>query len=386
VFIKQAIGGFCASAGLLFLVINAVILARGAAKWGFDPTERIAYGAVAATVPFVIASMPFLIHASWKPGRLDARWGVGRPSLLTAIGAGIWLVFVAYNLAGAAGSVALVREDVVSTRKHAASNLQADEAMRERLTKEINAVPQYRPAAVVGALLAARKAAPEWGRTEKCTDVRRGRDQKFCNEVTGLEIELASAKRSAELNAQLGTLTSKLETRQTTSASADPAAEIISTFTGLDERYVSKRLPLATPIVLELGSMTLLYFAFVMLGFCHNAVSQAQEPRRSPSAGITVVREHKRMLPVVPRPTLTRQQELAQWFFRECVRPMATGSMPETDWYRHYTEVCRESDDTPLPVTSFRRFAEKCTSLQIEQVDGVCFYLGALPYVPRRAA
>jgi hypothetical protein len=381
VFIKQAIGGFCGLAGLLFLVINAVILARGAAKWGFDPTERIAYGAVAATVPFVIASMPFLIHASWKPGKR-----VGRPSLLTAIGGGIWLVFVAYNLAGAAGSVALVREDVVSTRKHAASNLQADEAMRERLTKEINAVPQYRPAGAVASLLASRKAAPEWDRTERCTDVRRSRDQKFCNEVTGLEIELASAKRSAELNAQLSALTSKLETRQTTSASADPAAEIISTFTGWDERYVSKRLPLATPIVLELGSMTLLYFAFVMLGFSHNAVSGAAEPRRSLPAGITVVREHKRVLPVVPRPTLTRQQELAQWFFRECVRPMATGSMPETDWYRHYTEVCRESDDTALPIASFRRFAEKCTSLEISQVDGVCFYLGALPYVPRRAA
>lgn len=380
--IERAIGAFCGVAGILFLCINAIILARGAAKWGYDPTERIAYGAVAATVPFVIASMPFLIHASWKPGRR-----FGRPSLLTAIAAGIWLVFVAYNLAGAAGSIALVREDVVSTRKHAANNLQADEAMRERLTKEISAIPQYRPAGAAAALLAARKAAPEWDRTERCTDIRRPRDRKFCDEITGLEGEIAGAKRAAEINARLDALSTKIESKPLVSERADPAARIISSVTGWQEASVSERLPLATPIVLELGSMTLLYFSFVLLGFSHNAAPGLQEPRRAPSApGITVVREHKRLLPVTPRATLTRQQELAQWFFRECVRPMATGSMPETDWYRHYTEVCRESDDTPLPIASFRRFAERCTSLEISQVDGTCFYLGALPYVPRRAA
>jgi hypothetical protein len=377
--IKQAIGGFCGIAGILFLTINAIILARGASKWGFDPTEKIAYGAVAATVPFVIAAMPFLVHASWKPGRRT-----GRPSLLTLIAGAIWLVFVAYNLAGAAGSVALVREDVVSTRKHAASSLQADEAMRERLTREIDAISRYRPVAAASALLAAKKAAPEWDRTQKCTDIRRSKDSKFCAEVTGLEVEIAGAKRSQELNAQLISLNSKLEAKELVSINADPSARIIATFTGWDENYVSARLPLATPIILELGSMTLIYFAFVLVGFSHRTVLTA--PKTLPGAGML---QQARAAILASAPfsgTLTRQRELCEWFFRECVRPATAGNMPEERWYRHYQDVCQQHNDTPLPLASFRRFAERCECLTVGELDGQWMYLGALPYVPRRAA
>lgn len=377
--IKQVIGGFCGLAGILFLTINAVILARGASKWGFDPTEKIAYGAVAATVPFVIASMPFLIHASWKPGRR-----FGRPSLLTLIGGAIWLVFVAYNLAGAAGSVALVREDVVSTRKHAASSFKADEAMRERLTREIDAISRYRPIGAATALLAAKKASPEWERTQKCTDIRRPKDAKACKEITELEVEIAGAKRSAELTAQLSALNIKLETKETTSINADPSARIIASVTGWDEAYISERLPLATPIILELGSMTLIYFAFVLVGFSHRSVLSA--PKAIPGAGM-LRQARAAILASAPfSGTLTRQRELCEWFFRECVRPATAGNMPEEHWYRHYQDVCAQHNDSALPLASFRRFAERCECLTVGEVDGKWMYLGALPYVPRRAA
>ena len=376
---KQIIGGFCGAAGVLFLSINAVILARGASKWGFDPTEKIAYGTVAATVPFVIASMPFLIHASWKPGKR-----IGRPSLLTAVGCAIWLVFVAYNLTGAAGSVALVREDVVSTRKHAASSLQADEAMRTRLTNEINAIPGHRPAGTIAPLLAAKRSAPEWDRTEKCTDIRRGKDQKFCAEISGLESEIASDKRSQELNGQLAALNAKLETRGVVSDRIDPQASVIAMFTGWEEGWISTRIPILLPIVLELGSMTLVYFSFVLIGFSHTTAVRA--PERAPGPSVFQQARAAIIAAVPVSSTLTRQRELAEWFFRECVRPATTGSMPEAHWYRHYQDVCQQHNDNPLPLASFRRFAEKCECLSVSQVDGACFYLGALPYVPRRAA
>ena len=381
--IKQAIGAFCGCAGLLFLCINAVILSRGASKWGFDPTEKIAYGAVAATVPFVIASMPFLIHASWKPGRR-----FGRPSLLTLIGAGIWLVFVAYNLAGAAGSVALVRDDVVSTRKHAANNLQADEAMRERLTKELDAISRYRPAGAVAPLLATKKSSQEWDRTEKCTDIRRSKDQKFCSEVTGLEAELASAKRALELTDALAAMNNKLEIKASVSERVDPQAAIIAMFTGWEEGWISTRIPILLPIVLELGSMTLVYFAFVLLGFSHRAALAAAPAVKAPAAAGNYFQQARAAI-IAAAPatgTLTRQRELAEWFFRECVRPATAGAMPEVVWYRHYQEVCRQHNDTALPIASFRRFAEQCECLDVKDVDGVATYVGALPYVPRRAA
>jgi hypothetical protein len=381
--IKRAIGAFCGCAGILFLCINAVILARGASRWGFDPTEKLAYGAVAATVPFVIASMPFLIHASWKPGQR-----FGRPSILTLIAAGIWLVFVAYNLAGAAGSVALVRDDVVSTRKHAATNLQADEAMRERLTKELDAVSRYRPVGAVTALLAAKKTAPDWDHTEKCTDIRRSKDVKFCKEVTDLEAELASAKRAGEVTVQLAALNSKLEVRASVSERVDPQAAIIAMFTGWEEGWISTRIPILLPIVLELGSMTLVYFAFVLLGLSHRAVIAAPAAAKAPpAAGNYFQQARAAIIAAAPLAgTLTRQRELAEWFFRECVRPATAGAMPEVIWYRHYQEICKQHNDSALPLASFRRFAEQCECLDVKDVDGVATYVGALPYVPRRAA
>jgi hypothetical protein len=380
---KKAIGAFCGGAGILFLCINAVILARGASKWGFDPTEKLAYGAVAATVPFVIASMPFLVHASWKPGRR-----FGRPSLLTAVGCGVWLVFVAYNLAGAAGSVAFVRADVVSTRKHAASSLQADEAMRTRLTAEIDAIPRHRPAGSLAPLLAAKKSTPEWDRTEKCTDIRRPKDAKWCTELAALESEIASDKRSEALNSQLAALNAKLETRAVVSDKIDPQAQIVAMFTGWDEGWISARLPVLTPIVLELGSMTLIYFSFVLVGFSHKAAINplGARPPAVTSGGFFQQARAAIIAAVPVSNTLTRQRELAEWFFRECVRPTENGSMPEQHWFRHYQDVCQQHNDTPLPLASFRRFAERCEFLTVKGVDGTCFYLGALPYVPRRAA
>jgi hypothetical protein len=299
---------------------------------------------------------------------------------------GVWLVFAAYNLAGAAGSVALVRDDVVSTRKHAASSLQADEEMRARLTKEANAISGYRPAGTVAPLLAAAKASQEWDRTEKCTDIRRPRDKQFCERVTGLESELASAKRGDAINAQLLALNAKLETKETVSTTTDPQARVIASLTGWDEGYISTRLPLATPIVLELGSITLAYFAFVLFGFSHATAMTKRVSVPLPTAG--VIQQAKATLIAAVPPvasSLTRQRELCEWFFRECVRPASTGAMPEADWYRHYQDVCKDSGDSALPLASFRRFAAACACLQIKDVDGVTQYLGALPYVPRRA-
>jgi len=383
VLVRQLIAVGCAGIGVLFLCINAVLLSRGASKWGIEAWERISYGAVAATVPFVIAAMPLIIMLSWRPGRR-----FGRPSLLTVIGCMVWLVFVAYNLAGASGSIALVRDDVVSARRHMASVQSADETMRAHLTGELHAIPRHRPAGTVAPLISAKKAAPEFERTEKCQDIRRPRERKFCDELTSLESELASARQAQDLTARLAALNAKIETKGAQSEKADPAARVIASLAkdlgfSWDEGYISERLPLATPIILEIGSMTLIYFACVLWGIGHADLAHTKVSRRAPQQQSHPTRLQ---LPAAPKSSLTRQQELASWFFRECVRPMTTGAMPESDWYRHYQEVCQQSEDIPLPLASFRRLAERSEVLQVQQIEGVWTYLGALPYVPRRAA
>lgn len=378
---RHAIGWFCAAAAVAFLSINSGILARGASKWGYDTWERISYGTVAATVPWVIAIMPFLIVYSWRPGKR-----MGRPSIATLVGCGIWLVFVAYNLIGAAGSVAAVRDEVLSHREHAAGNLKADRATRKRLTDELDNISRYRPADAVAALLAAERAKPNWEWTQKCTDIRKGRDQRFCGVITSLEAELASAKRARELSAQLAQLDGRLASADPASEKVDPQARIIHNLTGWSEEWISERLPIATPIVLELGSMTLLYFSFVLLGLSHHRVMHSDQLVRR-----TVQHDVKQSgLPLLASTmnpkrasTLTRQRELADWFFRECVRHAADGSLSQAKWYEHYQAVCAESNDTPLPLASFHRFATRYIP-EIKDIDGVTYYRGVLPYLPKR--
>src|SRR5690349_20373966 len=113
---RKLIGWGFVAIGCTFIAWNSLILSRGAARWAFSWWEAVAYGSVAATVPWVLAAMPVLIAISWKPGKR-----FGRPTLATAIGCGVWVMFAGYNLLGAGSAISMVRSDVVSDRKHAAT-------------------------------------------------------------------------------------------------------------------------------------------------------------------------------------------------------------------------------------------------------------------------
>ena len=238
-------------------------------------------------------------------------------------------------------------------------------------------------------LLAAERAKPNWEWDEKCTDVRKGRDQRYCAQITGLESELATAKRAEGLAQQLAALDQRLASATPAAQKVDPQARIIASFTGWDKDSISDRLPVATPIILELGSMTLLYFSFVLLGLSHTHAMEARVLGRAASTHAPTKADvallPAALLPVKRTATLTRQRELADWFFRNCSRPAEDGALTEASWYQHYQDVCKESSDVPLPLPSFRRFAERYIP-EIREVDGTIYYKRVLPYIPKRAA
>lgn len=379
--IKYGVGAFCALAGMVFLAINSNILARGAARWALSDWDKLSYGAVAATVPWVIAIMPFLIVASLKPGRR-----MGRPSLWTIVGCGIWLAFAAYNLLGAGGAISLTRSDVVSSRKHDASAQSSAADRRAKLAQQRDAIPSStRPAELIKPLVAAQKASPWWGYTESCREPSNTRERKFCGELSKLESELGAALMLADLTKQIEALDGRFEQSGPVAEIIDPQARFIATVTGLREQQVQDWLPLATPIVLELGSMTLLGFAFMLFGLNHRELlgkSDAMQDVAHYAVGVPAPPTTSHFAPV---PNVTRQQQLAVWFFGQCVRPVAEGSLPESVWYQHYKEVCARSNDVPMPLESFRRVALKYVPT-IKPVDGQVYYLGVLPLIPARAA
>jgi hypothetical protein len=367
--IRYAVAIFCALAGALFLTVNSILLARGAARWGLEPWEKFSYGAVAATVPWVIAIVPFLLKAS-----LTSRYRI--PTGWTAAGVGIWAVFVVYNVIGASGAISFVRNDVVATRAH---DLQVEKQARDRrasLVSRRDAIGQVRPASAVNALVAAEKARPQWQWSAGCTQINYS-VAKFCASLEKLKAESAASVELDKIAAEIAAIDAKLSTSGPVAEEADPQAALVASVTGLEERTVARWLPVMTPIVLELGSMTLLGFALFLMGLDHGARLE-RRPAASAAAAMPI--------PVPPplpplAPLESRQAELARWFFSQCVRHVSDGALPEADWYRHYCAVCRRSNDVPMSVEKFREVATAYVP-KIAEVSGTYYYQRVLPLIP----
>jgi hypothetical protein len=342
------------------------LLARGASRWGQEAWEQVSYGIVASIIPWVIGITPFLVAVMWQQRRRFA----------AVICSTLWCVFVIYNFVGTTGAIAAVRDDVLSERTHTAGNLSAERATRTRLMAEYEGIPKHRPAGTVAPLLVAERMKPLYESTSNCKDIRRGKEVKFCANITAMESEIASARKAEEVNKQLAGLNASLAAAKPASENADPSARVVASMTGLPEKWIQERLPIATPIVLELGSMTLLYFAGILLGIMHGSAPAIQT--------LSDLSAHNSRSSRNPD-SISRQRELCEWFFAHCVRPFQSGSMSEEIWYEHYRKVCTASSDTPLPLASFRRIAEKYIPT-IKPVDGVVYYQGVLPYVPSQSA
>lgn len=372
--VRYAVGGLCGAIGILFLSINSVILARGAARWALSSWEQIAYGSVAATVPWVIACMPLIVAMSWRPGKR-----IGYPSLWTLVGLAIWLVFAIYNLMGAGGAISGVRSDVVSSRTHDATAQQALISRRSNLQAQLDSIPKAtRPADVIRPQIEAARASPWWQYSESCQEVSKPRERKFCEQYRKLESELGAAIQQTKLTAEITELDQQFSASGPVAEIIDPEARFYARVTGLSEQAIQEWLPLRTPIVLELGSMTLLGFAFMLFGVSHRTVLQRADRWAEPMP-------IRRAEPSGKIADLSRQLELAVWFFRECTRRYPQGSLQEVEWHRHYVDVCSKSNDVPLPLEAFRRIARNYVP-HIKEVDGKIYYLGALPLIPQEVA
>ncbi len=385
---RNLAAAFCGSAAILFLTINSIILARGAGRWAVSSWDAFSYMLIAGTVPWIIALMPFLFAVTWKRGRR-----MGRPTLWSLVMLGVWLIFVGYNVLGAGGAVNFTRTDVLATRKHDASRAAETAQERARLVALRDAIPSTtRPAALLRPLLEAEQAKPAWEWTERCREPRTGSQRKFCGAYAALASELGAAEELDRLTAQIAALD-----RQATGTGlvdvVDPAAAFWTYWTGAQVETVQAVIPLATPIVLEIGSMVFLSFALLLAGFRgHRDVLFNEVPRSiahpaeqgEAAAGQTGAT----LTPALPPPfrdPVSRGRELAAWFFSECTRPVLSGGLPEDRWYALYAEQCERSNDKPIPLEEFRALAQKHGARPV-LIDGQWLYQRVLPLVPREGA
>lgn len=369
--VKNAIASLLLLIGLLFLLINAVILARGAARWGLEWSEKIGYATVAACVPFVLGAMPILIVATWKGGKR-----FGRPTTWTLVTIVMWCAFIAYNFVNATGAISLVRSDVVATRQHDSRTESAKVRERDRLVAERDAAGTPRPAGAVLALVAAEKQSRDYLWSQECKAPQNQRQRHLCANIEKLQAEASASMRVAELGPKIAKLDEELAGSGPVAAIADPQVEFLHTWTGIDKDKLGYSLAASTPIILELGSLFLTAMGLLLMGWAHTMPVEAEaKPGKPKQVGPAETTEKREVT------SLTRQTDLARWFFAHCTVPVRGGSLTETEWYAHYRSICKRSNDTPLGVESFRRMAEGF-GIRVIEIDGQSHYKEFLPKIP----
>lgn len=380
--IRRFLGWSLFAIGASFITWNSFLLARGAARWAYSWYEAAAYGSVAATVPWVLAAMPLIIVLSWRPGRR-----IGRPTIATMVACAMWVVFAVYNLMGAGSAISMVRSDVTADRKHAAGTQRSMESRRKMLEGQMAGIPAgTRPAGQVAALIKAQEASIWWtNHTNQCREVENPKARKFCADYQKLVGELASAKDMARLNSEIAELDQQFATAAPAADVVDPEAVWWAATGWVSVETAQAWLPMKTPLVLELGAMTLWYFSAMLLGFKHTALLGGGEAAGASSSTPPVARRLPPPIPQRPVQNVTRQRELALWFFANCTRPAANGSLSEADWYGHYSDVCARSNDAPLPLDSFRRIARDYVPV-VKEMEGKVYFLGILPNMPAKVA
>ncbi len=379
--IKDAIAAFLVLVAFVFLLIDSNILARGAARWADGALDRFSYGLVAFLVPWVVAVCPFVTIVLWQM----------RHRIWAGIVCVMWAMFVSYNVLGAGGAIAMIRADVISIRKQEVTVHSGDVSRRANLQRQLDDIPKgTRQPGQVEASLVKEQASPWWQHSNQCRDASNPRERKFCGAYAALQGELAAARALVALTAQIDAIDAKMGAAGPVATVADPVATFVAGWTGTSEQQAQNMLPLATPVVLMFGSIFILAIVFQMYGMDHAVIAGkalgkggAQAPQVLPAASASRGKPLQVVSSRVNDVPLTRQREFAVWFFSNCTVPMATGNMPETHWYQHYSECCVRQQDKPMAVEAFRELARQYIP-NIREIDGRWFYFGAMPLVPTR--
>ena len=177
--------------GVLFAAIDSVLLYRGWSAYGLDAWDKLAYGIVGATIPWVLLIYPFAGWAMWH----RSRWSAVPGLTLFAV---FYVVLIAYSWIGAMGSIAGVRGQVIADREASKDSIDAIKEQRDRLKAQYAGIPKSRPAGTVQAALQAEQVKPLWEATEQCREMYGAASRKYCAGVAVLQGELESARKADE--------------------------------------------------------------------------------------------------------------------------------------------------------------------------------------------
>lgn len=385
---RTAVGCVLAAVGTVAVVANSYLLGAGAMRWAHDndPFERWALGAGGAIVPTLLGTLPMLYGLF--PSARGWVAGIGRGLLV----AGLITMFLAYNFLMGTSNIAKLKEERIANEQHGAETVKAKKDKRLRLVGEIGDVPQHRPLKTVESAIAAEKTKLWFKNSKECAEPSSKDQREGCRLLQQLQGELEAARSKATLEAQVAELDEELAgAAPGNERTVDPFSAKASALTGWSQTDVRLLLAMLTPIALEVIGATCWKFAVALFGWPEKALQPSARPQQpqvaeSPfNAAPLMSPDRANAASFQSNEEISAARRKAEWFFRECAKPVVGGSLAEKDWHEHYSKICRNTGDVPLSVGEFRRIASRFVP-RISDVDGSTTYFEVLPVVPAIAA
>lgn len=382
--VRGATGVFWVAMAILFLSCNSALMHEGALKYASTDKLAIILGAVAISTPWILAVLPFQAGMSLTR---PLAFGLRLPTMGTLVVIAAYAVFIAYNVLNGSNALTTSRVEVVAHKQQDFDRLQAMRDQRAALMRQQQALPTYRPVATVTSLIEAEKTSKRWQKSGECKDATSAKTRDYCAQVRTMEAELGAAQRGEQLQTEIVAIDNRLEASGPATGEVDPQAAAIAKMTGLTEQDVRAGVGMFGPLALEFGALVFLTFAGRALGWDHMHAPAARQGSAEPvfNPAPLMSPEAIRATPVTSLEALSAQRKLAEWFFKTCTRPVASGAMPECEWYEHYCAICKKSNDIPLPIESFRRVASRFIP-RMYPVGGEWQYFEQLPLIPENAA
>ena len=414
--------------GVLGVLAAGVLLAVSAAmnwRFGFSlgrtELDGQIYGAASAAADCLKALIPFFFFAAVR----NRIWSQAAASAL------VWVVVTTYSMTSALGHAALNRFDSTGHRAQEAQSYQDLRTELKRAEEQAGWIPQHRPYEAVQSEIDGLKMQKAWKWSNGCKDVNSKTERSFCQKLTGLDAELASASAAKTADVRMSELRSKIDAAAGTPAlsEADPQAKVLTElasafFPNIKIENVQMALTLFVALLLEIGSGFGMYVAFSQWRLYDRQsaapnLARAEEStaaaavaapvltpiaveKSKPRSGandnrsieIPLEREVVQVPAIEARPAEVHQVEQkvvearvaapvarlapennTERFYKENVEVRDGSSVTATELYEDYCSWCDSKNKEPAALPSFaREFAE--LGVKKEKVAGRVRYIG----------
>jgi hypothetical protein len=342
-------------------------------KFGFDlgksEMEGHLLGGASAAADCMKALLPFFLFAAWR----NRAWvQAGAAGLL-------WVICLGYSMTSALGFAANNRADTTGERQ--VQTVMFGELRKElkRSEDRLSWMPQHRPAAMVEQEIARKEQDRLWQASNGCTSIQGKTTRTFCQDLSGLRGELATATEARTVEKRIAEIRAKLDNTagNAVAGEADPQADALSKLTGQDKSLVQVSLTVLIALLLELGSA----FGF----FVASAVWRDDKGRRSPQPvaqpRVAPANENRAAPVAAPAivaealPKLTAPETDVERFYKDRVSQEDKSNVTATTLYEEYCEWCEEREKEPMAFPTFgRQFGE--LGVQKAKLGGRIRYIG----------